>query len=95
MFDAQRIENHAPVLVELKQCAKRSVLGWVWREGHDIVLGNPRKFLNGNVFARSRCVRGYREHIRILSVRLRMYTKRAVSLFRCSINQRESETKHQ
>jgi hypothetical protein len=47
------------MLVELKQCAECSVLGRVRREGHDIVLGNPRQFLDGNIFAGSRRARGY------------------------------------
>ncbi len=51
MFDTERIENGFPVLVQLKQCAKRSIRGWIRRKRHDIVLGNPCELFNGNFLA--------------------------------------------
>jgi hypothetical protein len=59
MLDTQGIEYGAPVVVELKQCAKGSVLGRIRRKGHDIVLGDPRQFLDGNIFPRRRRARGH------------------------------------
>jgi hypothetical protein len=59
MFDTQRIEHDAPVLVELKQRAEGSVRGWVGRKSRDIVLSDPGEFFDGNILTGRRGVAGH------------------------------------
>ncbi len=90
-LNAQRVQDHTSVFVELNQRSKSSVLGRIRREPDDIVLRNPRHLFDGHVFSRDLGANGRCERFAIPRVGLCVHPERAMSLFRDAVSQRKSQ----
>ena len=90
-LNAQRVQHHASVVVELNQGAISSVLGRIRREPDDIVLRNPRRLFNGDIFSRDLGANRCCEYLTVPRVCLCVHPERAMSLFRDTIGERKSQ----
>ena len=95
-FDAQSVERDPSVIIELKKRAVVSVAGRIRLESHDIPLGNPRHFFNGDIFAGELRPHGSGENRCVARVRFRVQAKHAMSTFgRCHLQQKnEGKRRH-
>src|SRR5438132_11186255 len=92
-LNAQSIEHHAPMIIELKQRAIGSIVGCVRRKRHDISLRHPRHLFDCHLSTGNLRAHRCGENLGVSRIRLDMHSESAMRLFRNAYYRRPKQAK--